>query len=420
MGKSTKRSNIILRSINVSNGLVECKIEVSAEIKKYFTSDTFFIEYDRDMSAVPLSVLACPFVSSLLAFAWITDSVIWVDELDRTFYKSLSRLREAYQDIFSNVSLRGRVVPSKFVDNQVEGNNSIILFSGGADCHASLIRNWHKSPILLNIQGWFKSKEDIDPVADADKADITKFASEFDLQFKYVRSNFARIINLNVFDKEYQSHIGDSLWHGFLHSMAFIAIAMPLAWLNNVNEIIIASSLTTGLNFLCASNSTTDTEFCFADKVIVNHDGFELHRQNKIRVITDFQKSLGKSYFMRVCSFNDKNCCECEKCFRTILGIVAENVNPSEFGFHHNGTLKQHWQEVLNRKIALMGFSSEASLHWPHIIKRMRENYSEMDAEKQEFVDWFTSYDFNTHKKKAVRKYYLQNFFSILRRKLKG
>ncbi|MBD5164219.1 hypothetical protein, partial [Helicobacter sp.] len=424
MGKFTPRDNIIIQSFSVKGGLIECKIKVSEGIRRYFTSDSFFIEYDEDLSGIPESLLICPFIASLLALAWITDSVIWVNEIDRTFYESLSRIREAYQDIYYFTTLKGRVVPSIYIDNYLSinesKNKSIILFSGGADCHASLIRNLDKTPILCNIQGWYKSKEDVDKVAEADKKDIGNFAKQFSLPFSFVRSNFATIINQKAFDKDYKSKLGDSLWHGFLHSMAFISIAIPLAYKHSISEIIIASSLTTGLNFLCASNSTTDSEFRYALEGRCSHDGFELHRQNKIKVITDFQRKLNRPYFMRVCSFNDSNCCECEKCFRTVLGIVAENSNPEDFGFNIDKSLKDHWQDVMNKRIALMGFSSEKSLHWPHIIKRMKANYKDMSKEKQEFVDWFLSYDFQGEKKKAVKKYYRDNFFEIVKRKLKS
>jgi hypothetical protein len=46
----------------------------------------------------------------------------------------------------------------------------------------------------------------------------------------------------------------------------------------------------------------------------------------------------------------------------------------------------------------------------------MKENYSLI--ENKEFVDWFLSLDFSKMKKKALKKYYLQNFFSIIKRKL--
>lgn len=421
MGKFVARNNIILRDISAKGRTVECRIQTSEGLSKYFTTDTFFIEYDEDMSNVPQSILACPFVASLLAFAWVTDSVIWVDEIDRRFYDSLFALRQEYQDIYRTHQLLGRVVPSKFIRNLLKDecidSKAILLFSGGADCHASLIRNLDKRPTLCNIQGWFKSINSTDAVADADKRDIEKFAHDFNLPFKYVRSNFAKVINSEIFDRQYKKHLGDTLWHGFLHSMAFISIAIPMAYKWGIDEIIIASSLTTGLNFLCASNSTTDSAFAYANNGGVLHDGFELHRQNKIKVITDFQRQLGKPYFMRVCSFNDSNCCHCEKCFRTVLGIVAENSDPEDFGFHHNGSLKQHWNDELDKHIALMSFASERCLHWPHIIRRMKENYKEMSADKQEFVDWFLDYDFEGKRRKALRYYYRTNFFSILKRK---
>lgn len=424
MARLLERDSIIIRNLTVKEGLVECKIEVTDGLKKYFTSDTFFMEYDEDMTDVPASILICPFIGPLLALAWVTDSVIWVNEVDRTYYESLSRVKEAYQDLYSFTTLKGRVVPSIFVDNKLKDNTSenksLTLFSGGVDCHTSLIRNWDKRPILCNIQGWYTSLKEVDKVADADKKDIETFSKEFSFPFSFVRSNFATIINQRSFDRDYKSQLGDSLWHGFLHSMAFISIAVPLAYKHSISEIIIASSLTTGMNYLCASNSTTDSEFRYASDGRCLHDGFELNRQDKIKVMTDFQKKLGRPYYIRVCSFNDSNCCECEKCFRTILGIVAENSEPEYFGFNMNGSLKEHWQNVMDRRIALMGFSSERVIHWPYIIERMKANYKDMSKEKQEFVDWFLSYDFQGEKKKAVKKYYRDNFFEIVKRKLKS
>jgi hypothetical protein len=98
---------------------------------------------------------------------------------------------------------------------------------------------------------------------------------------------------------------------------------------------------------------------------------------------------------------------------------VAEAADIRDFGFYIDEPLKQHWIDVLRRRGALLGFSYEHTLHWVHTIPRMKENYDKMTDEQREFVDWFLSFDFDKAKKKAVRKYYRQNFFSILKRKLK-
>ena len=46
----------------------------------------------------------------------------------------------------------------------------------------------------------------------------------------------------------------------------------------------------------------------------------------------------------------------------------------------------------------------------------MLENYDMI--EDKEFVDWFLNFDFDKAKREGLRRYYSQNFFSILRRKL--
>ena len=415
-----KNLDIILKQIVCKGSLVNYHFTVSAELEKFFTAKTLVVEYDRDVEGLPESILAIPFVSCLLAASWILDCNLWVREIDKTFYDSVPRIREAYREIYDQFPLKGRFVPAILTRNEMDmtkqtSSKAVLLFSGGADCQATFIRNMAKSPMLCNIQGWYKSLEDEDYAADADKRDISRFASEYSVPTCFVRSNFARVIS-DEFDKRYAKKLGDTMWHGFLHSMAFIGISIPIAYQAGINEILIASSLTIGLNFFCASNLTTDSEFCFAGNGYTTHDGFELNRQGKMAVIVKHQQSTGKPYFMRVCSFNDHNCCECEKCFRTILGIVAEGGNIKDFGFNIEGSLKDHWIDVLHRRAGLMSFKSEKFIHWPHIKKRMLENYDNIDD--KEFVDWFLNFDFDKAKREGLRRYYSQNFFSILRRKL--
>ena len=415
-----KNLDIILTEIERKGYLVNYHFTTSRDLKKFFATNTLFVEYDRDMSDVPESILAIPFVSSLLAFSWVLDCNLWVREIDKTFYDSVPRIREAYREIYDHFPLKGRFVPAILSRNDLISDMSsltkaLLLFSGGVDCQTTFIRNLAKLPILCNIQGWYKSLDYKDFAADADKRDISRFAKEYNVPTNFVRSNFAVLLS-KEFDKQFAMKLGDTMWHGFLHSMAFIGISIPIAYRAGVGEILIASSLTIGLNFLCASNLTTDSEFCYAGSGFTTHDGFELNRQGKIEVIVKHQQDSGKPFFMRVCSFNDHNCCECEKCFRTILGIIAEGGNIRDFGFNIEGSLRDHWVEVLGRKAGLMSFKSEKFIHWPHIKKRMLENYE--NIEDKEFVDWFLGFDFDKAKRQGLIRYYRQNFFSILKRKL--
>lgn len=415
-----KKLDIILSEIERKGHLVNFHFSVSRDLSKYFTTNTLFIEYDRDVSDVPDSILTIPFVSCLLAFSWVLDCNLWVREIDKTFYDSVPHIREAYREIYDHFPLKGRFVPAILTQNDLSSDSSLsskalLLFSGGADCLATFIRNLAKSPMLCNIQGWYRSLDDRDFAADADKRDISQFAKEYKVPTCFIRSNFAVLLS-EEFDKHFAKKLGDTMWHGFLHSMAFISISIPIAYQAGISEVLIASSLTIGLNFLCASNLTTDSEFSYAGSGFTTHDGFELNRQGKMAIIVKHQQDSGNPIFMRVCSFNDHNCCECEKCFRTILGIITEGGNIRDFGFNIEGSLKDHWVEVLERKAGLMSFKSEKFIHWPHIRKKMLDNYE--NIKDKEFVDWFLNFDFDKAKRKGLIKYYRRNFFSILKRKL--
>lgn len=411
--------NIILKDIQFDKNVVCYSFEVSAGLTKYFNSNTLWIEYDECMKDCPTSILTIPFVSIMLPMMWVTDSVLWVKELDYTFYHATFYLQQAYQNLYRGHKLQGRLVPAILKRNETnKSKDAFVLFSGGVDAHTTYIKNKDIISRLVNIQGFYHSCQEPNKVADADIKDISSFGKVEGIESSFIKSNFGVLINDNNF-KPFAKKIGDSLWHGFQHSMAFISFAIPLAYQYHCSKILIASSFTTGDSRVCASYPTTDNEFRFATNGYAVHDGFELSRQEKIKVITDHQKAIRRPYPIRVCSFNDHNCCECEKCFRTILGIIAEGADINDFGFdYEEETLTQHWINVLDRKAGLMGFHNEAISHWPHIIRRMKENYDHMTQEQKEFVDWFLSFDFKKAKRKGLLRYYRKNFFSILKRKL--
>ena len=413
-----KMNNIILKQIRIKSKTAYFEFSVSEEIQKLFNRNIFWIEYDQEMSQCPQSILAIPFVSVMLPIMWATNSVLWVRELDYTFYEATFSLKRAYQDLYSGCALKGRLVAANLKRNIIaESDNCYSLFSGGVDAHTTFIRHIDAISNIVNIQGFYIEPQDKNSVAEADFRDIEKFAVLQNKKFDFMKSNFAVMFNLKQL-KFFERKVKDGYWHAFQHSMAFISITIPLAFLHNCSKILIASSFTIGDSRVCASYPTTDNEFKFAQNGYAIHDGFELSRQDKIHVIAEHQKALGAAYPIRVCSFNDHNCCECEKCFRTILGLVAECADIEKFGFFLDKPLKEHWNNVMYQKSGLMGLSTEKLSHWPYIIERMKENYPKMNAEQKEFVDWFLTFDFEKVQRQSRLRYYKNNFFSILKRKL--
>lgn len=412
---------ILLKEIEVRGSRVDYHFQVTGILKPYFSTDTMYIQYQEDMTMVPKSILVAPFIANIIPLMWVTNTVMWVEEIDKTFYDSILRLYDAYQRLYSHYPLKGNLVPARFVENELNvKRETLLLFSGGLDANCTYVRIHDKKPLLFNIQGWYKSLTDVDKAAEADIRDVASFAQKEDVDCTYAKSNFAVVVKESEWAKNIHPKFGDSWWHGFNHSMAFISIAIPLAYLRGIKTIYIASSVPMGEYCMCASHVTTDSEFRYAGTGCCVHDGSELSRQDKVRTVVEYQKKTSRPYQIRVCSFNDHNCCECEKCFRTVLGLVAEAVNVRDFGFNMEKPLKEHWEDVMYRRAGLMSFKSEKVLHWPYIIGRMKVNYESMTKEQQEFVDWFLNFDFDKAKKEGMKRYYRQNFFSILKRKTKA
>lgn len=410
--------NINLDCIEVKRNIVFYNFSYSLELDPLFRTRQMFLEYQEDMSEVPHGILSIPFIASILGVAWLENANIYVDELDSTYYYALREVREAYRDMYYNATLKGRVVPSTIVENRIEkSKESLLLFGGGADAHCTYLRNQEKISRIMNIQGWFNAIDGHDKAAEADSRHCREFASRMNVQFDYVRSNFARVVNSQTFNHKYQKVLGDTWWHGLQHSMAFISIAIPLAFKHGLSHIIIASSCTKGRIKPCASFITTDSAFRFAETGGVLHDAFELSRQQKMAVIVRYQKSSGQPYPLKVCSFNDRNCCECEKCFRTIIEIIAEGGRVQDFGFPIQVPLKDFFEDVMKRRLGLWGMAFERETYWKDSMNRMRENYDQI-VEK-DFVDWFLHFDFDKEHKKSLRRYYRENFVSIIKRKLR-
>ena len=410
---------IVLDSISIKSNLVEYHYSVSSGIKKFFTTDCMFTEYEEDMTNVPTSILTIPFVNCMAGLSWLTDSVLFVDEIDATYYDSFKALKVAYNELHHYIGLKGMLVPSKIVENKINSinNKGLLLWGGGVDCHSSFIRNKENISHILNIYGWLNKVDENNRVDNSDKEQAAHYAEKMGINALHVRSNFASQFNHQCIEKEFRKTFKTSYWYGLLHPMAFLSIATPLAWIHGINTLYIASSFTKSrADVKCASFITTDSVFKFATTGKTIHDGFELNRQNKVKILADYQRQINAPYFIQACSFNDHNCCECEKCFRTMIALIAENADPKQFGFNTIEKPISHWKKIIERDIALWGVSKENYYYYYYTAKRMRENYNSIDD--KEFVDWFLSCDFVKMRKSALRKYYYRNFFSIIKRKL--
>lgn len=409
--------SIILDRIVVKNNRVDYFFSIKGDLQKYFKKNNhLFLEYNYDISDLPNSILVIPFVANIIPLVWITDSTIVVNEIDRNFFECLSKVKNGYQNMFPNVVFKGHIVVDKIIENvYIPEKEAASLFSGGLDALTTLIRIKEKNPILITEYGWHEDDLQYSDVWEADKANAINFAKVHGLDNILIQSNYGTFIVAGNIDRDFAKRLGDTWWHGLHHGLAIISAAIPMAFKLKVESIYIASSNSPLYLVSCASDPTVDNEIRYASGNVY-HDGYELSRQDKVKVVVDYFSVSKEPVNIRVCFRKEENCCKCEKCLRTIIGIVAEGKDPNDFGFHIPNNISQHIKVALNEEVKFFT-NTFIKIYWKIAQNRMEENHKNIPY--KDLLEWFLEYNFESERKKALLKYRITKFFPILKRKIK-
>lgn len=407
---------IKLESLVVSGKKVDYYFILEGLSKYFKHTRHLFIQYHDNISDVPESILTIPFVANVVPLVWLTNSRLVVPELDKSFLECLTHVKEAYQQMFPNYPFKGSVEVGRVVENSYSPEyEAAALFSGGLDALTTYVRVKEKRPFLITEYGWHDNDIAPSEVWEADRQHVTSFAEMNGLNNILIESNYGTFINAQVIDQDYQKKLGDTWWHGLHHSLAIISAAIPIAFKLKIGNIYIASSNSPKFKTTCASDPTVDNQIKYASGGVI-HDGYELVRQEKIEVVVKYYREQNTSVDIRVCFRNKENCCSCEKCLRTLLGIIAEGGDPREFGFSIKGNISEQIKASLNEEIK---FITLVFIKKFYVVIQARMNENRSNVLFPDLLDWFVVYDFLAEKRKSLLKYRVTKFFPILKRKLK-
>lgn len=407
------KNKIIVEDIIINEKKAIYKFNVYGNCRKYFRiKRVFFIEYDFNISQIPKSVMIVPFLCNILPITWLCDAEISVNDIDEDFYKSLLRIKEGFQGMYPMLDFKGKLISNSIKRNSnTKRGNTAMFFSGGIDSFATLVLKRSDNPDLITIWGSDLSFSDIGGWNHL-KELIENTASQFKLQNTFVTSSFRRIVDyrkLNTLVKKSK----DNWWHGFHHGLGIIGHAAPYAYEKNISDIYISSTYSDcfDMNITCASDPKIDNkvEFCSCK---VSHIGFELSRQDKYTIIINYYHKIKKEINVQVCwvSKTGSNCCNCEKCYRTIFGIMAEGYDPKEAGFLYNNTdIKKMIKDIKNKII----LDSITTCFW----KEIRNTYiRNRNGIRNENLDWLADMDFTKivyENKSYLNKIYLKVILAL-------
>jgi len=374
------KNRLILSNTNVVDNTVEYIYEVTGEWSRFFIDgETFFIEYDFPLDGIPSGILVIPFLSNVLPISWVSDAEIIVPEIDRDFYESIPEFKQGYINMYPMINFKGNLCAEQIVKYEGPRSDCAMLFSGGVDSKHTMISHLNEKPALICIWG-------ADVYLDDEKGwsrvntHLTETADNYGFNHATIKSSFRKIINQGELDL-CVSASGNGWWYGFQHGIALICHTAPYMYVNKLKTLYIASSIKATEDSPIASYYTIDPFVRFSGSNVV-HDGANHNRQEKICEICTYANKMNKEIHMRVCwqSLGGGNCNNCEKCFRTMLAIVAEGHNPVDYGFVWN---KQVKRRLKCNFLLRYPISIRDGLRYGPTIERIRETAVTKEQKKQ-------------------------------------
>lgn len=120
------KNKFIIKDIYVKNQKIFYNYEIKGNenFKKLFwLGELFSVEYNENIDNIPKSILAIPLLSNILPIIWINNAIIYLDEIDKTFYDSIKNIKNVYKKMYSKkmyskkIQFKGKIKYHKKVNN---------------------------------------------------------------------------------------------------------------------------------------------------------------------------------------------------------------------------------------------------------------------------------------------------------------
>ena len=149
---------VTLKNMNISGNRCEYIFEYPDEMSHYIAdpSQTLFIELPTqyNLRDVPEALLVVPFVGSMMCVTMLLGYGIKVPELDKTFYESVPKIKNAFHKMFPYAEFCFEINAEKLTDCSYEIQKvPSVFFSGGLDATSALIEHIDEKPLMINIYG---------------------------------------------------------------------------------------------------------------------------------------------------------------------------------------------------------------------------------------------------------------------------
>jgi len=372
---------------------------------RFMLDEDFVIEYPEPVDMVPKSILVIPLLANILPLSWLKNAIIELPQCDADFYDCIPKVKKGYKKMYPLEKFKGELAINHIEKNQkpVRGR-SACLFSGGLDAYTTLIRHAEEKPELFMMFGadvGIDKRERIDFL----KRLMKRTSKNFDVSSTNCESSVRMVLRKKLLDPLVVKD-KDTWWHGFECGIGILSHYAPMAWLHGVDTVYIASSFTKDDVYTCASDPTIDNHVRYCGARVI-HDGYELSRIMKVELVANYAKEHGYPDYICSClhTRSGKNCCFCEKCIRTILGIYACGYDPKKMGFTRYGDIGEIGKAFTEKGAR---FAPQFRSRFMPIRDAMCKNYRREDI--PEDLMWLYDFDFEHLDTDGIYEFFMTNW----------
>jgi hypothetical protein len=382
-------------------------LKVSEAIRKYFFKNEFKIEYDVNIENVDKSILTIPALSMLAPMAWSSNADIFVDRVDKTYLDSLSSIRKILEVWYPQLVSQSQIKFNKIVSNHYHNGNGALFFSGGIDSLASYLRNKADHPILITL---LMDNDRYAAFYEKLKNILNMFSKDLGNDIHFIKADIWNGTNGTINNMQIAKDSGLPVWWRLVSlGLTTVGLSAPLTAAAGIGFLRLANTYNHSQMRADGSYYFALTKFGWADIHLV-YDSTDLTRQQKIR---QFFRGNHENYgkYLLVCndnsrrdsiesSFYPRNCGHCEKCMRTITGLILEGIDPNECNFRvKDGILMDIKRVFLTRSINL---PSDIKIFWRDIQEHVDSSvdFSNVVGTKysaRDFFEWFQTFNLESY-----------------------
>ena len=381
-------SRLVVENVMVEGNRVTVDYRRTGFMRKLVKKGPFYAQYDVSIESVPVSLAVIPFLSAVSPVAWVSGSEVVVDKVDEVFIYSLRRVREAFRGFYPGLRFTGSVKGEIVSPEEVTGSHrSGLLFSGGVDSIFSFIAHRDEEPVLITVKG-SDVRVFMDTAWENTVKRVNGFTSAEGVEHRVVESNFREIVNELMIYAYFGEEIGYDWYGRVMHGLALTGLCAPVSVRCGLSRLYIAATHSADNPVAWGSCPDIDNNIQW-DGTRVIHDGYLFSRQERVERIAEH---YGDGVYIRSCyrSEDGLNCCDCEKCYRTIIGLVLAGVAPEDFGFMvRPGVFNEIKDDLL---VGRFRFGEDELYMWRDLQKNIEINEDNI-PEVQEFLRWLKEVD---------------------------